>query len=161
MRGVDAVLAIVGDGPMRRQLELTARENGVSDRVHVLGQLDDAELAGAYRAADLFVFPSLAESEAFGLAQLEAMASGVPVINTALRSGVPFVSRDGETGLTVPPADPKALAAAIRSLLAAPERRRAMGEAARQRVAEDFSKEKMSSKTLALYEELLRSGVAV
>jgi rhamnosyl/mannosyltransferase len=76
----------------------------------------------------------------------------LPVINTDLPSGVPFVSRHGETGLTVPPSDPEALARAMLELGAAPERRREMARAARTRAERDFSKETLRTRLLTLYE---------
>ena len=85
-----------------------------------------------YLAADAFWFPSNARSEAFGLVQVEAMASGCPVINTAIpHSGVPWVSPHEETGLTVPVDDPAALAAAANRLLTEPGLRDRLGAAGR------------------------------
>ncbi len=154
MRQVDAHLLLVGDGPLRGQLERVAREAGVAGRVHLLGEIDDRDLVSHYLASDVFVLPSIARSEAFGIVQLEAMACELPVVNTALDSGVPFVSQDGETGLTVPPGDVDALARAVRELLASPERRRELGRAARRRVELEFRKEVMAERVLALYREV-------
>ena len=90
-----------------------------------------------YLAADAFWFPSNARSEAFGLVQVEAMASGCPVINTRIpHSGVPWVSRHEETGLTVPVNDPEALAAAAHRLLTEPGLRDRLTDAARRRAAD-------------------------
>ncbi len=110
-----------------------------------------------YHAADVFALASSARSEAFGLVQVEAMAAGLPVVNTKLASGVPFVSVDEETGLTVPPCDPEALAAAINRLLNNPDLRRSFGDAARKRTRQEFSLDVMTSRTLALYEAVARS----
>lgn len=151
MASVDGHLVIVGDGPMRGELARLAAEQGVADRVTLAGRVDDA--ASHYAAADVFVLPAVARSEAFGLVQLEAMAAGLPVVNTRIPSGVPFVSRDGETGLTVPPRDPGALAAALTRLLDDAELRVRLGAAARQRVLTEFSAGRMARDTLALYRE--------
>ena len=74
------------------------------------GNVSNDELPAYYHASDVFVLPSVAESETFGLVQIEAMASGVPVVSTNLPTGVPWVNQDGVTGLVVPPRDPRALA---------------------------------------------------
>jgi rhamnosyl/mannosyltransferase len=154
MRHLDARLLIVGAGPLRADLERAAREAGVADRVHLLGEIHNQQMVPYYLASDVFVLPSIARSEAFGIVQLEAMACGLPVVNTALDSGVPFVSLHGETGLTVPPGQPEALAAAIRDLLNAPERRMDFGRAARSRVESEFRKEVMADRMQELYGEV-------
>ena len=79
------------------------------------------------------------------------MACGLPVINTALDSGVPFVSLDGQTGLTVPPRDPVALAAAVRRLLADPELRSRFAAAGRERARAQFSKAALKRRLFAIY----------
>jgi len=85
------------------------------------------------------------------------MASGKPVINTTLDSGVPFVSLDGITGLTVPPADALSLATAINKLLDDNDLRSRYGEAARKRVYKEFKLETMVHRTCRLYAQLLES----
>src|SRR4029077_4739966 len=114
-------LMIVGDGPLKAELEALARAVGVADRVIWRGRLGRTELVGAYHAATALWFPSNARSEAFGFVQIEAMACGCPVINTHIPgSGVAWVSRHEQTGLTVPIDDPRALAAAAQRLLGEP-----------------------------------------
>ena len=152
MRDVDARLVLVGDGPLLGSLRELAAEAGVADRVAFPGRVED--LAPYYHAATVFVLPAIARSEAFGLVQLEAMASGLPVVNTRVDSGVPFVSRDGETGLTVPPANRRALVVAINRLLADPPLRARFGAAGRERVRREFSVERMAAATLELYGSL-------
>lgn len=141
MAEIDATLVVVGEGERRDALETAAQETGVSERVRFLGHVSEAQLHSWYDAADLFVLPSVEPSEAFGVVQLEAMAYGTPVVNTDLPTGVPWVSKDGETGLTVPPRDSAALATAITNLLDDDERRATYGRAARKRVESTFTQE--------------------
>ncbi|MBC8449719.1 MAG: glycosyltransferase [Chloroflexi bacterium] len=150
-----ANLVIVGRGPLRAEWENIAQQQGVAKRVHFAGQVDRETLPVYYQACDLFVLPACMRSEAFGLAQVEAMASGKPVVGTELGTGTSFVNQHGETGLVVPPRDPDALAAAINELLADGERRQAMGRAARARAAAEFSLPVMVERVLAAYEEAL------
>lgn len=151
MSRVDGHLVILGDGPMRARLDALAKQAGVADRVTIAGGVP--HVAPYYHAADLFALPAVARSEAFGLVQLEAMAAGLPVVNTRIDSGVPYVSRDGESGITVPPADVQALAGALGHLLDAPRARRRLGDGARERVRREFSLERMVAHTIAIYRE--------
>ena len=89
--------------------------------------------------ADVFVMPSVTSAETFGLAQLEAMAAGRPIINTSLDTAVPHVARHGIEAITVPPGDHKKLAEAIDVLIRDPARRERMGRAARQRAVTRYS----------------------
>ncbi|HEX6275000.1 MAG TPA: glycosyltransferase, partial [Polyangiaceae bacterium] len=93
MRRVEGHLIIVGEGPLFGELTREARDAGVADRVTILTEVENVR--PYYQAADVFVLASNARSEAFGIVQLEAMACGVPVVNTRLDSGVPCVSLDG------------------------------------------------------------------
>lgn len=158
MPSVDGHLLIVGDGPLRADLEARAVARGVADRVTFVGGVE--RTAPYYHAADVFVLASVARSEAFGIVQLEAMACGTPVVNTGLTSGVPFVSRDGETGITVPPGDPAALAIATNRLLDDARLRTAYGAAARERVLAEFDQGEMGERMLELYEQLISRTVA-
>src|SRR4029077_7698826 len=101
-------LLLVGDGPDHGALQDEARRLGVRDRVVFLEHIPRP--IPYYLADDAFWFPSNARSEAFGIVQVEAMASGCPVVNTQIpHSGVAWVSPHEETGLTVPVNDPRAL----------------------------------------------------
>jgi rhamnosyl/mannosyltransferase len=155
MGGLDADLVLIGEGPLEGDLRALAQATGVGDRVTFLPPVDDAELAAWYRAAAVFCLPSVARSEAYGLVQLEAHASGTPVVSTDLPTGVPWVNADGETGLVVPVGDSVALAGALHTLLADDDLRERMGERARQRALETFTISAMVSGTLAVYDEVL------
>jgi rhamnosyl/mannosyltransferase len=155
MSGVDGRLLIIGEGPLRVELERLAVDRGLRDKVVFLGRVTDA--APYYHACDVFVLPSVARSEAFGIVQLEAMAAGRPVINTQLDSGVPFVSLNGVSGLTVPPAHARSLTFGINLLLDDPILRSRYGAAAQARVQNLFSLEAMASRTLQIYREVLET----
>ena len=154
MQAVEVPLVVVGDGPRRDRIERLAAALGIEERVHVLGHVDEPTLQYAYQHAAVSVLPSIEPSEAFGIVQLEAMAHGVPVVNTALRTGVPWVSVDGETGLTVPPGDPDAIAAALDRLLADEALRSRLGRAARERVEERFTRERMLTEYESVYRDI-------
>lgn len=132
-------LFIAGTGELEAKLKAFAKANGMDKIVHFLGFLPDKTLRQAYGDCDIFVLPSVAKSEAFGIVQLEAMVYGKPVINTSLPSGVPYVSIDGETGITVPPSDEKALAGAINTLAENKELREKYGRNAAERVEKYFN----------------------
>jgi rhamnosyl/mannosyltransferase len=153
MRDVDAHLVIVGDGPLREELQAEVMKHGLSNKVTIA--TDVKRVQSYYHAASVFVLPSIARSEAFCIVQLEAMACGIPVINTKLDSGVPFVSRHEESGLTVAPADSDALSQAINSLLENPALSAKYGDAGRDRVEREFGLDRMTFQTLELYAEVL------
>lgn len=160
MAAVQGHLLLVGEGPLQKKLERLAFDAGAMDRITFLGRVSQEEMAGYYHAADVFTMPSIARSEAFGIAQLEAMVCGKPVVNTWLKSGVPFVSIDGETGITVAPADAGQLAAAINRLLGDPDLRARLGAAAARRARDHFSVAVMVARTLELYREVIANGCA-
>ncbi|MDE3053727.1 MAG: glycosyltransferase [Gemmatimonadota bacterium] len=153
MPGVRGHALVIGQGPMREALLAEAEAAGVADRVTLLGHVEDP--VPYYHAARVFALPSHLRSEAFGIVQLEAMAAGLPVVNSRIPSGVSGVSLDGVTGITVSPGEPDALAAAINALLDDPARAARLGAAGRRRVAERYSLESMTERTLALYARVL------
>ena len=132
MKLINARLLIIGEGPDVSALQQQIQENQLSDRVQIIPPVDD--LAPYYYAAEVFVFPSTQPSEAFGIVQLEAMACGLPVINTYLPTGVPWVSLHCETGITVPPNNVIALVSAMQELLSDKPLRTLYSQNAKKRV---------------------------
>ena len=152
---VPGTLLLGGEGPLRHELEERAQRRGLGSRVHFVGAIPEVDLAAYYGAADVFVLPSVARSEAFGIVQIEALAAGIPVVNTALDSGVPEVSLDGVTGLTVPPNDAGALAAALNEIFSSTIRAVEFGKAARARALRQFTHDRMADETLDAYRAAL------
>jgi len=152
---VPGTLVIIGVGPLEQELKTLAQNLGVSDRIVWLGQVNHDELAGAYHAAKSLWFPSNVRSEGFGLVQVEAMASGCPVINADVPgSGVPWVSRHELEGLTVPINDPVALAAAANRLLKDPGLYDRLSRDSRKR-ADYFSHITMAQRSFQFYDKVL------
>lgn len=157
LASIEGRLVLIGDGPDAPQLRDEALRLGLANRVIFLGNLPHyLDVIPYYLAADAFWFPSNARSEAFGLVQVEAMACGCPVINTQIpHSGVPWVSLNEETGLTVAVNDPEALASAARRLIAEPGLRDRLAAGGRQRAAAEFDHRLMAERSLSLYRSIL------
>jgi len=135
---------VVGKGPEWDALVRLHAELGLGDTVALRGDVTWDELAEEYVNADCFCLPSV--QEGFGIVFLEAMAAGLPVV-ACRAAAVPEVVREGETGVLVPPRAPPALADALADLLRSPERARALGGAARVRVA-DYAVERVAERFL-------------
>jgi len=143
-------LLIVGEGPSSDSLRALAKELGVASWVTFAGLRRD--VAGLLPCLEVFVMPSL--SEGFGVTIVEAMMAGRPVVATAV-GGIPEIVRSGETGLLVPPGDPAALAAAIRTMLEHPEWAAELGAQGRRRAEAELTLEAMAAKHHALYQLLV------
>ncbi|PYQ23920.1 MAG: hypothetical protein DMF81_07170 [Acidobacteria bacterium] len=152
-RGAQVGLALVGEGPLGAELAGQASRLGLDDRVRFLGRRDDVR--ELLRAADVFVFPSL--YEAAGIALLEAMACGAPVV-ASRTGGIVEIVRDGLDGLLVAPGDAGELANAVGRLTDDPALRVRLGASARRR-ALDFDIRRTVSAIEAVYEEIA-GGVA-
>ncbi len=153
----EAALMLGGQGPLTGELKNIARESGVAARVHFVGRIAEAELPAYYHACDAFCLSSVEPAEGFGIVQIEAMASGKPVVCCELHNGVTWVNQDGVTGLVVPPADPAALAGALRRLMQDPALRERLGEQGRARAFSVFTLEAMARGTLEIYRAVLQS----
>ena len=146
MHEIDAHCIIIGDGPDKEMLLDKARKLRILDKITILPSKHKRDLIPYYHLAHAFVLPSTHTSEAFGLVQLEAMASGTPVINTRLTTGVPWVSRHGESGLTVSPGSSAELAGAIEQLLSDGEKHYKLSTGAFRRALDMFSLDSMITK---------------
>ena len=150
----DVSITVIGDdvkdaeGCSTWQTLSSRLDQDVMGRIKYLGRVSDEEREENYRHCDLFVAPSRYES--FGLMYIEAMSYGVPVVGARV-GGVPEVVDDGVTGLLVDSGDAAGLASAVVQMANDPERRRAIGFAARQRVVQEFSCERMAQRTLEGY----------
>jgi glycosyltransferase involved in cell wall biosynthesis len=150
-----ASLAVVGSGPLYDSLRKRIAILGLENRIHLLGDVSEDDLTALFQIASLFCLPSVAKSEAFGIVQVEAMAAGLPIVNTNLGTGVNFVSPDGETGITVPPGNVPRLVEAIQRLLGCQPLRLQLGQAGRARAERLFSSEAMTTSMLAVYRDAL------
>jgi glycosyltransferase involved in cell wall biosynthesis len=151
-----AKLRIAGDGPLRTQLEEKAKDLNINEHVEFMGHLEDSQIKKLLSECDMLVLPSVANSEAFGIVQLEAMAFSKPVINTSLPTGVPYVSINEQTGLTVPPGDAASLGIAIQRLIDNDDERIQMGIKARDRVMKNFKLNDMLDNIFKLYQNVLK-----
>ena len=140
----------VGEGESREALVDLARKNGVDQSCRFVGARQD--VVDWYAAADVVVLPSL--SEGFPFVILEALAMSRPVVATNV-NGVPEIIHDRCTGVLVPPQDPKALEAALRTLLRDPCLATRLGRAGQQKVAVHFTAEKMVHNTVKVIEEAM------
>lgn len=145
---------IVGDGPERAALTALTAELGLTDRVEFCGQLEHPAALERARAAHLFVLPSV--DEAFGVAYVEAMAAGVPVIGCLGEPGPQEIATAGDGIVLVPPGDVEALADAIALELSDPRELALRGTRARATVAAHFTWERCGVQTLAAYREAAR-----
>jgi glycosyltransferase involved in cell wall biosynthesis len=151
-----ASLLLVGDGPERRRLAALAESLGASDCVEFAGE--QADVAPWLERMHIYAQPSVAEGMSNSV--LEAMASGLPVVATAV-GGTPELVVDGRTGYLVPPSDAAALAAALERLLASPEQRRQLGQASRERAERCFGLSLMLERVETLLDTLVERELSL
>jgi N-acetyl-alpha-D-glucosaminyl L-malate synthase BshA len=143
-------LLLVGDGPERESIERLVEAKGIAEDVVFLG--DQEFIADILPIADVFLLPS--EHESFGLAALEAMSSGIPVVASNV-GGLHEVIQDGETGFLRDPHDVEGMSEVVMELLRDEDKRQSIGLRARERAKRDFGRDKIVGDYVSLYEELL------
>jgi glycosyltransferase involved in cell wall biosynthesis len=150
-----ARLVIVGGGEQYAGLQAMVVNLGMETRITLTGAVSHERIPDYLRSFDLFAVPSLTDRESFGVAAVEASATGLPIIASRV-GGLPEVVLDGKTGLLVPPGDVDALAAAMSRLLADPALRTQMGQAGRQFMLENYRWEDNAELMEQLYNEVLK-----
>ncbi len=159
MREIDGQATIIGEGPLLTELQQQAKELGVADRIRFAGRLEREEIRRLLHAASAFAFPSVTVAEAFGLVQVEAMAAGLPVVNTGLASTVPLVARHEQEALTVRPGDAAALAAALNRILDEPELAARLSTAAQARARDEFDLLAFRTRMMKIYIEAMQARI--
>ncbi len=142
----DATVHLVGSGPLEDAIRERIRATGLSDSVTVYGYVED--ISERYDRASVFCRPSY--SEGLPLTMLEAMASGVPPVVTAI-AGVPEVVTDGETGVLLEPGDPDGISRAINELFRDPELRHRLGRNAHAYVTQNLTWEQRTERVMTVY----------
>lgn len=161
MKENDLDYVVIGQGPLRGEMESIAKLIGAEDRLKLIDSLSYEELVAWLHAADVLALPSVLESEAFGLVQIEAHAARTPTVSTKLKSGVVYANLEGITGLTVEVGDPQALGQALKHITSDRELHDELAVQAQARALSDFNLDQMVERTTELYAEILstRAGV--
>lgn len=153
-RHPDIRVLMVGDGVLRQGLEKLARDLRIADAVTFCGRIAHENIPKYLDRMDIFVMPSVYESETFGVAATEAEAMGLPVVATTV-GGIPEAVQDGVTGILVPPRDPDAIAAAVLRLIEDKDLRESMSGEGPRFVAQNYDWEKNARGVEDLYRSLL------
>jgi rhamnosyl/mannosyltransferase len=151
---LDYPVVIVGAGPIEQELKAHAARLGLK-HVMFVGALDDPDKVALLKLCYAVAFPSHLRSEAFGISLLEGAMFGKPMISSEIGTGTTYINIDGQTGLVVPPSDPRALGEAMRTLWENPAMAAGMGLRAAARYQELFTSEQMAASYAALYHELV------
>ena len=148
------VLLLGGEGPLTPKLQKQVKTLKLEHQVFFLGQIAKQDLPAYYHACDMFCLPSINQSEAFGIAQLEAMACSKPVICCDVTHAASNLNQDGITGFVVSPGCAPALANAIYKLYLNPKLRQTLGSTAYHYAKENFTTQKMVAQIKDLYREV-------
>ncbi|MGZ8293710.1 MAG: glycosyltransferase family 4 protein [Telluria sp.] len=160
MANNDYPVVIVGAGPIEMELKEHAERLGLKN-VLFLGALGEDDKVALLTLCYAVAFPSHLRSEAFGISLLEGAMYGKPMISSEIGTGTTYINVDGDTGLVVPPSDPQALGAAMKTLWDNPELAAEMGQRAEARYHELFTSSQMASSYTALYHELVARRVGL
>lgn len=154
MKFIKINLVIIGEGPLKGKLQSQVSKLKIENKVFFLPFQKEEVLINFYYACLFFVLPSILKSEAFGLALIEAMACGKPIISTELGTGTSFVNQNGITGIIIPPKNIKLLISAIKNLLENKKIIKNFGKNALKRVSEEFSFKKFLQSTKENYQQI-------
>ena len=152
----NATLVIIGSGSLEKSLKKLIVELNLESKIKMIPEVDEKTLQDYYKACDIFVLPSINETEAYGIVQIEAMACGKPLICTELGTGTSYINKHNLTGLVVPPKDSKVLAQTINETIKNVELRSKWGSNGRTRAFELFTSDKMVKQTHQLYLDLFK-----
>ena len=153
-QGTGYPIVIVGAGPLEQELREQAAALGLH-HVHFVGRLGEEDKVALLQLCTAILFPSHLRSEAFGISLLEGAMYGKPMISSEIGTGTSFINIHNETGLVVPPSDPLAFRAAMRTLWDNPLQAQAMGQKAALRYEQLFTAEQMSLQMAQIYREVV------
>ena len=153
----DYPVVIVGAGPIELELKQHAQRLGLKN-VMFVGALDEEDKVALLELCYALAFPSHLRSEAFGISLLEGAMYGKPMISSEIGTGTTYINIDGDTGLVVPPSDPGAFRAAMRTLWDNPQLAAQMGQRAERRYWDLFTAERMAYNYMQLYRELKKAA---
>jgi glycosyltransferase involved in cell wall biosynthesis len=154
MKDVNAILHIIGDGPEKDKLENKIRKLNIQHKVKIISNLSDDEKINYFKKASIFVFSSITEQEAYGIVQLEAMASGCAIINTNIKTAVPLIARNNYESITIEPNNATQLKDAINLLLKDTDLRLKLANAGYKRVKENFSTQIFNTKFIEIINQI-------
>ncbi|MBT9529199.1 MAG: glycosyltransferase family 4 protein [Pseudomonas sp.] len=153
-QGTGYPIVIVGAGPLEQELREQAAALGL-DHVHFVGRLGEEDKVALLQLCTAILFPSHLRSEAFGISLLEGAMYGKPMISSEIGTGTSYINIHNETGLVVPPSDPLAFRAAMRTLWDNPLQALAMGQKAALRYEQLFTAEQMGRQMAKIYREVV------
>ena len=152
----DYIILIGGAGPLKYKLNTIIIENGLENKVKLLGRIEDEELGNYYEASHIFCLPSIVKSEAFGIVQIEAMSFGIPIVATRVDgSGVDWVNEDKISGINVEIQNPEALASAFNDISNDKIKYEKYCINAKERFQNLFLRKEMVNNIIHLYKEVL------